>query len=204
MATWDELFKHEKWQWKEPEACVVELAEELERDRGRRVYDLGCGAGRHVVYLASRGFEVVGSDPSERGLAITREWLAGEGLEATLVVSDMTRIPFPDEHFDAVVSIKVLHHNDVEGFTTAVGEIERVLKHGGLLLFEVASREHGNYGAGRVVSPHTFVLGEGDEAGILHHFFSEGELRRILADFNILRMEPNQKGSHWIVLAEKP
>ena len=43
--------------------------------------DLGSGTGTHVVYLVQSGFSVFGLDNSPEGIAITRRWLAEEGLE---------------------------------------------------------------------------------------------------------------------------
>ena len=37
----------------------------------RRVLDLGCGAGRHLVYLAQQGFEMYGTDVDPHGLDVT-------------------------------------------------------------------------------------------------------------------------------------
>ena len=44
------------------------------------------------------------------------------------------------------------------------------------------------YGSGEEVEPDSFVLAEGPEAGILHHFFSEDDLRLWLADFEVVSL----------------
>jgi predicted RNA methylase len=38
-----------------------------------RVLDIGCGAGRHALYLQNQGLEVVGIDISPRAIAVCRE-----------------------------------------------------------------------------------------------------------------------------------
>jgi len=51
--------------------------------RTRRILDLGCGAGRHVLELAARGYEVVGVDPEPAMLAYVREQAAQQRLTIT-------------------------------------------------------------------------------------------------------------------------
>ena len=57
--------------------------------------------------LAELGFEVVASDISPRARQATRDKLAASGLLAEVIDSDMTTIPYPNAHFDAVLSIGV-------------------------------------------------------------------------------------------------
>ena len=52
----------------------------------RRVLDAGCGAGRHVAYLAREGFEVFAVDQFEAAAEKTRALLTGEELKADIRV----------------------------------------------------------------------------------------------------------------------
>jgi len=54
------------------------------------------------------------------------------GLSKPDIVFDGVSIPFPDEHFDAVISFEVV--DDLQTPTEQLGEIHRVLKRGGRLL----------------------------------------------------------------------
>lgn len=71
---------------------------------GRRALDLGCGRGRHTVWLALQGWEVTGLDFSAVGLAHARETLDDQGLHATLVQSDFTAWNPQPESFDLIVA----------------------------------------------------------------------------------------------------
>jgi 2-polyprenyl-3-methyl-5-hydroxy-6-metoxy-1,4-benzoquinol methylase len=72
----------------------------------RRVLDLGCGNGALTAELAAAGFEVVGCDPSEEGIALAR--LEHPTLEFhTMGVYDD---PSDLAAFDAVVSTEVIEH----------------------------------------------------------------------------------------------
>lgn len=232
MPEWDELFKEEEFRWREPDEAVVALAQELKVQppagsqsygqtddaaacgrvgRRLRVLDLGFGAGRHVAYLAREGFEVCGTDISPRGLEFTQAWLAREGLQADLRLSDMTVIPFPDAFFDAVVSTYVIHHNTLDNIRRCVAEIRRVLVPGGKALLVVQSKRGYRYRCGEQVEPDTLILSTGADAGVPHHFFDKAGVRELLCALDVLSITAREhvdgeghRHAHWKVRVVKP
>jgi SAM-dependent methyltransferase len=70
---------------------------------GARVLDVGCGPGRHAHALATRGFEVVGVDISQRFVALAREQ-APPDAPVTFERADARSLRF-DSEFDAVISL---------------------------------------------------------------------------------------------------
>ena len=56
----------------------------------RRVLDIACGTGPHLIRLADRGYEMSGLDLSARNIEFLRERLAGKGHDGELIVGDMT------------------------------------------------------------------------------------------------------------------
>ena len=56
----------------------------------RRVLDIACGTGPHLVRLAERGYHMAGLDLSRRNVEYLGERLAARSLTADLVVGDMT------------------------------------------------------------------------------------------------------------------
>jgi len=95
--------------------------------RGLNVLDLGCGTGRHSLWMAAAGATVTGVDFSEGMLAEARRKPGAEAIR--FVVHDLhLPLPFAAE-FDLVVSGLVLEHlRDLDGF---FAEARRVLKPGG-------------------------------------------------------------------------
>jgi SAM-dependent methyltransferase len=156
------------------------------QERGcQSVLDLGCGSGRHVVYLARNGFVVCGLDNSPQGLALTQEWLKEQGLSADLRLGDMTaRWPYEDGFFDAVISVQVMHHALAATIKKIIQEIERVLKKDGFIFISVPRlRDQGQ--EFEQVEPNTFVPLDGPEKGLPHHYFTPEELREFFGNFSV-------------------
>jgi len=109
--------------------------------RGRRVLDLGCGAGQLAHHLATAGAaEVVGVDVSERMLALARaEWAHPR---VTHVRASLETAEFTPGRFDLVVSALALHY--VDDYRGLVRRIARWLAPGGMLVY---STEHPIYTA---------------------------------------------------------
>jgi tellurite methyltransferase len=71
---WDRHWRDatERAHWEAPEPLVRQIVPELVRRGVRRTLDLGCGVGRHALFLAGEGFDAVGTDASESGIALAR------------------------------------------------------------------------------------------------------------------------------------
>jgi malonyl-CoA O-methyltransferase len=95
--------------------------------RGLAVLDLGCGTGRHSLWLAERGAGVTAVDFSEGMLAEARR--KPDADRVRFIVHDLHRpLPFADVKFDLVVSGLVLEHlRELDGFFS---EAHRVLRSG--------------------------------------------------------------------------
>jgi len=135
---------------------------------GRRVLDLGCGAGQLARHLATTGAaEVVGVDVSERMLALARaEWAHPR---VTYRREAVEQVMFPPARFDLVVSSLVLHY--VADYRGVVSRIAGWLAPNGVLVY---STEHPIY-TGRLPGD-GWVL---DDAGqrtrwALDHYADEG------------------------------
>lgn len=110
---------------------VVPLAE-------GNVFEIGCGGGiNQGFYDTARITSYAGLDPSEKGLEFAREAAARKGWKADIRQGFGEEIPFADNTFDTVVCTYTLC--SVGDQARTIGELRRILKPGGKLLFA----EHG-------------------------------------------------------------
>ncbi len=101
---------------------------------GERILDLGCGSGRFYKVLKDKSVDYFGIDFSEKLIEIAKRNYPG----ARFQVADVLNLPFPDNYFDKVYSISVLHQIPSKRFRTrSLKEIHRVLKPGGILILRV-------------------------------------------------------------------
>jgi len=210
VPTWDELFTNQEHRWLEPHEKVVEFFSSLKPEPGEHVLDLGCGAGRHIVYVAREGYQVVGMDLSWNGLAFSQKWIERENLTAELARADMVSLPFQSDLFHAVISVHVIFHNPLRLLRKSIEEIRRVLCPGGRAFITFQSKRSYRYGKGLQVEPDTFIPDIGADSGIPHHYSDLHELADLLDGFVIHKIElletsgaEEQKSSHWGVFLEK-
>lgn len=90
---------------------------------GMRVLDVGSGKGflLHDFKASVPGLEVAGIDISAYGVEHTME-----DVRSSCRVSSAAKLPYPDGHFDLVVSINTLHNLYNYELDSAFREIERV------------------------------------------------------------------------------
>ena len=106
--------------------------------RGKSVLDLGCGGGFMAEPLARQGARVIGVDPSAPAIAAAKRHAEESGLAIDYHVGTGERLPVADNAVDIVVCVDVLEH--VHDLDAVIGEIRRVLKPGGLFLFDTINR----------------------------------------------------------------
>lgn len=102
---------------------------QFERWRGKKVLEMGCGAGVDLVQFVRAEVETYGIDLSFRSIALAKRWLDLEGLRGFLCQTDAEDLPFQDNAFDLVYAWGVLHHTP--DTLRAVREMIRVCKKGG-------------------------------------------------------------------------
>ncbi len=176
----------------------------LFQERGvKRVFDLGCGAGRHLVYLALQGFEVYGLDSSQEAIDMAGKSLAQQNLKGKLNVASMFGTLFyPDDFFDAVICTKSLNHGRLEDIQGAVREMERITKPGGLIFIVVWKISHKviyKMWESKVLAERTFLPTKGRETGVIHYRFNKANLLETFRHFKPLSFHIDSQMNYCLV-----
>lgn len=88
MADWDERYRRGEHATEEPHRLLARAVEHL---RPGRALDVASGAGRHALFLAARGWQVVAMDSSAVGVELTRERARRRGVEVEAHVANLER-----------------------------------------------------------------------------------------------------------------
>jgi len=112
------------------------------RREGMRVLEVGCGrgVGTEIIFERFGALEVHAFDLDPDMIQRARRRLRRYPPERLrLFVGDAAAIEAADESYDAVVDFGIIHH--VPGWQRAIKEVSRVLRPGGLFLFEEVTRQ---------------------------------------------------------------
>ena len=173
---WDELYgSNLKWN-KE----TVTLPKEL---KGKVVLELGVGNGKTLIsILKQKPKKVYAIDFSAKAIEKSQEIF---GDAATFVKADAKKLPFENDSFDVVAVYYVLNNSMKKDRERIIKEILRVLKMGGLCLFEDFSiNDFRNKGI-KHVDKNTIIKKNKIEC----HFFDKKEVRNLFEDFSSIKIK---------------
>ncbi len=98
---------------------------------GKKILELGCGAGEASVYFAKMGALVTSTDISKGMLNLADKLAKAHHVLLTTNQSSSDKIGFEDNSFDIVYAANLLHHVDMED---TIKEVKRVLKPNGIFV----------------------------------------------------------------------
>lgn len=129
---------------------------------GRRLLEVGCGAGALLLPLSEAGVAPFGVDPASGLLALARR-----ALGARVARAEAAALPFADRSFDATVSHSVFHYfPDLAYARRALSEMRRVSRGPALVLDvpDLATRE----------ASERARAAAGSKPGPLHLYYPQG------------------------------
>jgi len=98
---------------------------------GDKILELGCGSGANIWFLGKEGREVYGIDYSETGIEYCKKMLDKWGTKAKLTIGDIKKLPYENNHFNAIVDVVSIQHLTFSEHVACLKEIYRCLRSGG-------------------------------------------------------------------------
>lgn len=120
---------------------VPKLLRMAHRLDGKRALEIGCGQGFGMKLILEQfgAATVSGIDIDPEMVNRARKRVAHFGYRADVSMGDASHLQTDDESFDAVFDFGIIHH--VVDWEKAVREARRVLKPGGIFVFEEVSKQ---------------------------------------------------------------
>jgi SAM-dependent methyltransferase len=153
--------------------------------QGRRVLEVGCGAAVDLARFAKGGAHATGIDLASSAIDLARANFAQQGLTGEFLVANGEDMPLADAAFDLVYAHGVVQYTGAP--ERLVAECRRVLKPGGLAIFQVYNRVSWLNALSKLMK----VGLEHDDAPVLLTF-SIGEFRRLLGGFREVQIVPER------------
>jgi SAM-dependent methyltransferase len=174
--------------WQPVFEAVMQLAEAAS---GKRLLDIGCGAGGALKVAHRHGADVAGVDASANLVAIAHKRLP----EAAIEIGDMEALPFDDASFDIVTGINSFQF--AGDLTNALAEAKRVLRPNGTLIMLVwGRRDECELTAGTVSA--VFALLPQSQPGALPRLLDQpGQLEAVMREAGL---QPTAGGEFSAVL----
>lgn len=155
--------------------------------------ELGPGQGRDTIEFAAAGLDVTALDFAETGLAEIAGRAARAGVAGSVrtVVGDVRDpLPFDAATFDAcyahMLFCMALTTDEIVRLT---GEVRRVLRPGGLLVYTVRTTADAHYGAGVDHGDDRWEMG-----GFVVHFFDRALVDRLAEGWELLEVADHEEG----------
>lgn len=118
------------WTHSKPPAELIELVE-TGKIKPCKVLDVGCGEGFYAIYLASKGFDVLGIDISEKAIKYAKENAKKAGVNIRFKVMDLRDLPELKEKFNFVLEWAILHGIAFEERQKHIGNVNNLLNENG-------------------------------------------------------------------------
>lgn len=204
--------------WLIPCAESAFLAEHWGENSANALLDLGCGLGRHSLYMARRGFRVTAADLSHQAVEQVAARARQEELPIDTVCCNMLTLPFDDGAFDCAMAVNVIYHTDAAGFRRTLEEVGRVLQPGGEFFVTLLSKATPLYSQAptdRRLDAYTILRDESPmEHNVPHFYVDYADICHLFPGWRLLLPAKEWKeygeagkteflSTHWTLLLKK-
>lgn len=183
---WSQLHKdYASKDWVNKPSLFAETASTYFPEKGK-VLDLGAGQGQDSRFFADHGYQVVSTDIEKDALELSKTKLSDKQkrLIDLRAVDLSNELPFDSASFDVVYAHLSLHYFDKETTLRLFGEIQRVLKPGGVFAFFVNSVHDPECKSGKEIEPDFFQIDKTSK-----RYFSVESARNLVKYFDTMLLD---------------
>lgn len=139
--------------------------------------DLGCGIGRHIIFLEEFGLNPSGIDLSDKAISEGKHWFntINKGyLADKITVGSVAELPYDNESFNICISHGVLDSMPRDIAKRGISEVYRVLKKRGIMYLDlIMNTEIGN---------NDVEVQSGYEKGTIQSYFTVDSIKEFIGD----------------------
>jgi len=178
---WDNVYsRDESFFGENPSHFAVISFSDFNKQRVKKLLELGCGQGRDTIYFASNDLEVSTLDSSSVAIKNLERKLTEKNISIHTRHFDARRgIPFSNNSFDAIYAHMFFNMQFTDDeLKFLFSESSRVLKNHGLLYFSVRSNKDQLYNTEKKIDSNIHEIN-----GFQIRFFSKSQIKFFLSDY---------------------
>jgi len=209
MTIWDNIYKN----YRKGGQAWATLSEEVDgrfiryleksQFKQKSAFDIGCGTGKYLKFLAAQGFAVSGIDNSKTAIEMTKENLLNA---ADITIADMYNYQIPRNKYDLIISVSTLHHGTKEQIGHLIEKIYDCLLSDGKIFITLpdieCNKKWNTFKDDKEVAPGTYSPMSGPEKGLPHSFFDKEEIEKFFNKFSNVNLDLDEIG-RWFITARK-
>lgn len=112
---------------------------------GGKILEVPVGTGRITEYVLKKGFSLTGIDISQEMLSLAKKKLSHFDESCLLMVGDAENLPFQEESFDGVISVRLFGHLPLEKKRIVLREFAKVSRSYVIVSIPLANTLRGYY-----------------------------------------------------------
>lgn len=108
-----------------------------------KVLEIGCSSGNNLRFFIDKKYQTYGIEINKEMINLGKKNLKRLGYKIPEIkLGNNTKIPYPDNFFDCLVSINTIHYSSGDDIDKALKEYKRVLKKNSLIYIETSGHKH--------------------------------------------------------------
>lgn len=167
-------------------------------------FDIGCGYGKYLIFLASKGFKTDGIDASAISVKMTKQALGDK--TATIKKADMFNLKIMPNKYDLILSVSTINHGHKDEVSSLIDKIHQALIPGGSSFITIPDKKclktWRTFKKYKKLDNNTVLPLIGPEKGVAHSFYTKTEIKKMFNKFSGITMT-NDVSGQWIIIANK-